>query len=411
MRIGFLSQPAHTVLPPAGSLEIWTREVARRLAERGHDVSIYGTRVRGQPDQVSDGIAYRFVDHDIDARLARGIRPVHRVLPRDRPFFASPAHPLTYWLQAARRIARDRCDVVHIYNYSQALPFVRRASPRATIALHMQCEWLSQLARGMIARRLARADLVLGCSEYITGKIRQRFPGLGGRMATLYNGVETGNGTNGTDRGERAGGLHLLHVGRISPEKGQHVLFEAFNELVAEHPDLTLTLVGEEALIPREMAVDLFADPEVANLGEYYEGSYLERVKASLSEHARERVRFAGRVSHEQASAYYRDADVFVFPSFFEAMPIPPIEAMAAGVPVVGSAVGGMVESVRDGETGLLVPRGDAGALAGALRRLIADADLRAAFGSAGRRAAAERFSWDAVCDAFLELAYRPAHR
>jgi glycosyltransferase involved in cell wall biosynthesis len=404
MRIGFLSQPGYAVLPPAGSLEIWTDEVARRLAARGHEVSIYASRPGNRGDAVHDGVAYRFVEHASDARVARVVRPLHRALPRDRPFFASPAHPRAYWRGAAWRIAADRCDVVHVTNYSQAVPVVRRAHPAATVALHMQCEWLTQLAGGMIGRRLAHADLVLGCSRYITGRIGQRFPELGERLATLYNGVETGTaaGSPGPTRGS---GMHLLHVGRISPEKGLHVLVEAFNALVEDHPELTLTFVGEESCIPLEMAVDLFGEEEVAQLRPFYRGPYLAQLQEALSENARARVRFVGRVSHADVARYYREADVFVFPSIFEAFPIPPIEAMAASLPVVATAVGGTVESVRHGETGLLVGRGDAAALARALERLIGDAGLRARLGAAGRRRAVQRFSWDRVCDDFLALA------
>ena len=402
MRVAFLTQPGHAVLPPAGSLEIWTHHLARRLASRGHEVFVYASGPADRTEE-QDGVVYRFVEHAVDGRLARVLRPLYKALPADRPFFASRAHPLAYWRRAARRIAADGCDVAHVYNYSQALPLVRRANPGATIAIHMQCEWLSQLARGMIARRLADADLVIGCSDYITGKVRRRFPELEGKLATLYNGVETGG--EPARNGARPAGVNLLHVGRISPEKGHHVLAEAFNELVDVHPDLTLTLVGEESPVPIEMAVDIFGEDEVRDLRPFYEGSYLAQVRAALSERATERVRFAGRVSHEQATAFYRDADIFVFPSIFEAMPIPPIEAMAAGLPVVATSVGGTPESVRDGETGILVERGDTDGLRRAVDRLVGDADLRAAYGAAGRRRAVERFSWDSVCDSFLELA------
>jgi glycosyltransferase involved in cell wall biosynthesis len=401
MRIGFLSQPGHTVLPPAGSLEIWTHEVGRRLAERGHEVTIYATRVRGGRDEQRDGIAYRFIEHGFDSRIARVARPAYRVLPHDRPFFSSRLHPLLYWLRAADTIASDGCEVVHVYNYSQALPFVRRANPDAILALHMQCEWLTQLAPRMIERRLQDADLVLGCSNYITEKIARRFPLLDERLATLYNGAGASGAPAPARNGTPRAGLRLLHVGRISPEKGLHVLFPIFNELAEQHPDLTLTLVGEESPIPMAMAVDLFGEDYAEELRPFYRGSYLDHLRASLSERARERVRFAGRVSHEEASAFYREADIFVFPSIFEAFPLPPIEAMAAGLPVVATAVGGTVESVRDGETGFLVERGDQDGLARALEKLIADETLRADFGAAGRLRASELFSWDTVCDAF----------
>ena len=69
---------------------------------------------------------------------------------------------------------------------------------------------------------------------------------------------------------------------------------------------------------------------------------------------------FTGRIGYEETARYYAAADLFVFPSFFEAMPVPPIEAMAAGLPVIASPVGGAVESIRDGETGVFVARDDA---------------------------------------------------
>ena len=398
MKIGFLTQPGHTVLPPAGSLEIWTHEVARRLAGRGHEVSIYASRVRDVQAQEVNGVRYRFVDHAVDARISRVMRPLFRALPSNRAFFSSRFYPLAYWARAARQIASDQCETVHIYNYSQALPFVRQANPDALLALHMQCEWLSQLSRGMIGRRLGHADVVLGCSDYISEKIRARFPEHGDRIGTLYNGV-TVNRVPSRRHGSNK--IRLLHVGRVSPEKGHHLLVAAFNELVEEHPNLSLTLVGHESLVPLDMALDLFGEAEVEALRPFYTGSYLDRLQASLTPGARERVRFVGGVPYEEAAAFYRDADIFVFPSIFEAFPIPPIEAMAEGLPVVASAVGGTVESVRHDETGLLVRRGDQEGLTSALRRLIQDQSLRETLGAAGRRRAQTHFSWDSICDAF----------
>jgi spore coat protein SA len=409
VRVGIVTQPGHAVLPPAGSLEIWGYEVARRLTARGHHVVIYASKTHDQRDGEHDGISYRFIGHQADRKLTRVTRPFFRALPRNRPFFSSRAYPQLYWRRLARAIAVDRLDAVHVSNYSQALPFIRRTSPGTLLALHMQCEWLTQIARGPISSRLSQADAILGASDYITRKIGERFPEYGAKLDTLYNGVDTD--FEPKLRPSPEGELKLLHVGRISPEKGLHILVDAFNELVETHAQLSLTFVGEESPIPIQMAVDLFADPEVRYLRRYYDGSYLEHIQGQLSDRAKARVRFTGRVSHEQTRLYYAEADLFVFPSIFEAFPIPPIEAMAAGVPVVATAVGGTAESVVDGETGVLVQRNDRAALVRALELLISDPKRRAALGQAGREHARDLFSWDRVCDSFEQQVLRAQER
>ena len=87
MKIAFVSQPSHSVLPPTGSLEIWTREVARRLGER-HEVVLYASATEEIGDCTRDGIEYRFVDHSVDATLAYA-RALWRLRPANKAFFSS----------------------------------------------------------------------------------------------------------------------------------------------------------------------------------------------------------------------------------------------------------------------------------------------------------------------------------
>jgi len=394
MKIAFISQPGHAVLPPAGSLEIWTKEVAARLAE-SHEVVIYASAVSGAPTRKRDGAEYRFVEHGVDSRLAR-MRVLWRALPAERAFFSSPMYQLLYWIQVARDIRRRGISAVHVYNYSQALPIIRRLNPHATIAIHMQCEWLTQLHRRTIDRRLRHADVIIGCSEHITEPIRQRFPHHAARCRTIYNGVDIDASEERKDGGDST--VALLHVGRISPEKGHHLLVEALNELVDEHPELRMIFVGEESPVPAEMAVAISPDPLVRELARFYDRSYLEQLRSAMSPAVTERTELSGRrVDHDRVAEYYREADIFVFPSIFEAFPIPPIEAMAAGLPVIAARAGGAVESVIDGETGILVERDDSRALARAIAELAADPDRRASMGEAGRARAARHFSWASV--------------
>jgi alpha-maltose-1-phosphate synthase len=97
-------------------------------------------------------------------------------------------------------------------------------------------------------------------------------------------------------------------------------------------------------------------------------------------------------------------ATVFVCPSVYEPLGIVNLEAMACGTAVVASRVGGIPEVVLEGETGLLVPPADPGALADAVNELVADPDRAAAMGETGRRRAVERFSWRAIAEQTLEL-------
>jgi D-inositol-3-phosphate glycosyltransferase len=100
---------------------------------------------------------------------------------------------------------------------------------------------------------------------------------------------------------------------------------------------------------------------------------------------------------------YYSAAKMVVMPSYYESFGMVALEAMACGTPVVASKVGGLAFSVQDGQTGFLVPHGDAEALAGRIRLLLQDDDLRQRL---GRQAAhwAKRFGWPIIADQIIDL-------
>jgi glycosyltransferase involved in cell wall biosynthesis len=156
----------------------------------------------------------------------------------------------------------------------------------------------------------------------------------------------------------------VLYAGRLSPEKGVLELVEAAN-------GIPLVIAGD--------------------------GPLRERVPDAL-----------GFVSHQDLDRLYTHAAVVACPSYREGFGVVCAEAMAHGRPVVASAVGGLLDLVVDGETGILVPPGDVQALREALRRLIGDPELRRRMGEAGRERVRERFTWKAVTDATL-AAYEAA--
>jgi glycosyltransferase involved in cell wall biosynthesis len=398
MKVAFVSQPGHAVIPASGSIELWADEVARRLAAR-HQVFIYATKPPRDVPQPDGPVEFRLIPHG-SGHGRRLLRRAWRLLPPDRPFYASVLHPVDYWARVARDVRQEEMDVVHVFNYSQALPILRRHT-RAKLVLHMHCEWLSQLGRRMIGRRLRHADLIVGCSDYITDKVRARFPEHADRCMTIYNGV-----TIRPPAGQAPGGpLQLLNVGRVSPEKGLHVLMDALERVVPTTPDVRVTILGEESPVPYEFAVKVSQDPLVRDLGRFYGASYLQHLRERMSPAVAERVSFVDRIPHAETQRYYDVADVFVFPSIFEAFPIPPIEAMAAGLPVIASKAGGVVESVVHERTGLLIEREDPPALAEAIVRLARDRNLRRSYGDAGRRRVADLYAWPRIVEA-VETAF-----
>ena len=139
---------------------------------------------------------------------------------------------------------------------------------------------------------------------------------------------------------------------------------------------------------------------------------------AWLAEHAEEvagalaadlgvadRVHLVGRVEHARLPALLRSADVVVATPWYEPFGIVPLEAMACGRPLVGSAVGGLLDTVDDGVTGSLVPPHDPAALAAAVQPLLEDAELRERWGAAARARAVAHYGWDQVA-AQTEAAY-----
>lgn len=159
----------------------------------------------------------------------------------------------------------------------------------------------------------------------------------------------------------------LLFVGRLDPQKGVDLLLDALRHL----PGTTLRIVGEGP--QGEELRRAAADPALAG-----------------------RITFAGALDPQGVRAQMAAAGALVLPSRRENYPLVLLEAMAAGVPVVATAVGGVAELLDDGAAGWLVPPGDPAALADVLRRMASDPDARAARVRRGR-VQAEAHGWDRV--------------
>jgi len=403
MNVSFVSQPWECVSPPnLGSVELITCATAERLSG-SCQVTVFGRRRSKLPARERRGnILFRRVSVLHEDKL---------IAPFSRWFFRKPEAPLissswycpSYIWQIARKIQKTGADIVHVHNFSQFLPVIRFLNPRVKLILHMHCEWLSEFERSAIEERLRCADAIIGCSGYITGLIQNRFPEFAKRCHTIYNSVDTAR--FGTVPGSSLDQTcNILFVGRVSPEKGLHVLVNAFRQVHSRMPNAMLHIIGPEWIAPLQPR--LSNDSITRQLEPLFETSgYLARIKQSLNASLASKIVFRDYVSHSDLPAMFRNADLFVFPSVWhEPFGLPVAEAMAAGVAVVSTRSGGINEIVEDNSTGLLVERGDETQLAEAMIRLLTSKCLRHKMGENGRRRAGELFSLERNTQQLKEL-------
>jgi glycosyltransferase involved in cell wall biosynthesis len=198
-----------------------------------------------------------------------------------------------------------------------------------------------------------------------------RLPWAARRFVTVANGISPAPHTRPREDVRRELGVApgqrlVLSVGSLTRQKAQHVLVEAFVAASANAPGVRLVIAGDGPLRPQ-------LETRIDALG------------------AGARVMLAG--AREDAADLMQACDLFVLSSEREGLPMTVLEAMRAGRAVVSTRIGGTGEAVVDGETGVLVPVGDAAALARALTTLLADPERCRVLGEAGRRRWTERFT------------------
>jgi glycosyltransferase involved in cell wall biosynthesis len=412
MKIAMVNQP-WSACPPRGSADsiaILADDMSRRLAGP-HELTVYAPRFDGESAEESiAGLCYRRVSRYLDYPL-KPLRLLDRMgigNPR-RPHVASRLYSLGYILQVARDTSRRRCDIIHLHNFSQYVPIVRYFNPRAKIVLHMHCDWLTMLDEKLVRPRIAKADMVLGVSDFVTSRLKARFPEFADRFHTLYNGVDSHEfrPADADSIPAEPNRLKVICVGRVSPEKGIHTLIDAFEKVLQKFPSATLDIIGPGRTGSREFLDPCREERLLDEMDRFFRDreSYVPFLQSKLSPIAKKAVRFVGCVPHEKLLSYYQAADVFVIPSVIhEPFGIPLAEAMACGLPVVATRGGGFPEILDNHATGEMVARGDAAEMAGAIDRLLANPQLRRTQGQAGRQRFLEHFSWDVVMPKLEEL-------
>lgn len=409
MRVGLVTQPADGVLPPRqNSIGLIMYNTAVELAGVV-DVSLI---LKRWPSTHYDGMLpfhVEAIETPLDDRIGDVAGRYPRWAGRLGLRQLADRYP-QYARKVSSALRRRSCDVAHVMNYWQ---WCRRLQQKdCAVVLEMQSEWLSQMDRASVLKQLAATDAVVGVSDHILSLFRESFPSYRGHVATAYNGVDTNVFSPASDDDRRCSNAAqrlVLFVGRLSPEKGVHTLIEAFARVAQRIPGATLELAGPRTILPSRFLVDVSSDSLVRGLRVFYDGAvtsdyqgYLDRLIVRYG--LEERVRFLGQLPHHELVARYQSACLVVNPSYSESFGISVVEGMACGVPVVGTRIGGMRETILEGDTGFLVDPGDSVALAEAMIRILDDASLSNQMGTSGRSRALQHFSWKARANRLLEV-------
>jgi glycosyltransferase involved in cell wall biosynthesis len=291
-------------------------------------------------------------------------------------------------LELVRLLRRERPDILHASSSKAGvLGRLAAAAARVPIRIFTVHGWAFTAHSGAAARLYRYADRLVRPLTTVTVCVaeHERATGLAARTCSEARTIVIPNAIDAqaVPRTRRSRGLpQLVAVGRLKAPKDFVTLVRAVAELPEEPCELLI--VGEG---PDRPALEA----EIERLG--LDG----------------RVRLLGE--RGDVPELLAGAEAFVLSSASEGMPISVLEAMAAGLPVVASRVGGVPELVADGETGLLVPPGRPESLAEALGRLIADPELRHRLGDAGRIRVRERFHLGPFRRAHVELYSRELAR
>jgi len=370
-------------------------ELARAWAALGHHVHVF-TRNRGAPPSL---------DFEDGAW-------VHRIEPTEGPpppdLVAPEAIPQPIWdhsramfEEVAKLDARRRVDFVYAPLWD-CEPVAFLAEPRFPLVCALQttmdfwldsqperrddAEWMRARGAPLLALErwiLARAPLLHANSRAIVEDIARRYDLVlpAERLVFAPHGLsDWAEGAPARAPGEA---VRFLFVGRLESRKGIDTLLAAVPEVLRRFPGARLDIVGDDSIDDGKYKAGFLARDD------------LEDIAA--------RITFHGRVEEEVLRAHYRDCDVLLAPSRYESFGLVYVEGMIFGKAVIGGRAGGGPEVIEEGVTGLTVAPGDADALAAAMLRLAADADLRRAMGEAGRRRYEGRFRDEIAARELLE--------
>jgi len=353
-----------------GGGEIWDLKMAEGLEERGAEVTFYvGKPLRSElPEPIEE-----FETVEV---------PTPHL--QDLAYAAPPgvggalAHldARVFCRRAAKAIQQRDFDLVQICSRPHFAQYVDQIDAPVSIVMHGEpySLWYDVLKPGGstydLLEEFDQVVTVEGASQSIDERSSCS-------VETINPGVDTDQFSPGNTT--LSATKHLLFVGRFVPAKNLTLLIEAFDEVVDNHPDAELVLVGDG---PRRNQIERAVN------------------RRDLHSH----VDFRGYVANENLPQLYRSASGFVLSSKTERYPITLLEAMSCGVPVVGPEIGAIPEIIDDGENGLLYPPGSTERLESAISKILSDEELRHFYSQNARNKATEKFDWKRQQDQLIRV-------
>lgn len=373
----------------SGGMNVYVREVSTELARDGVAVDVFTRRTDPlQPEVLTMAPGVRLVHIDAGAperlekeelqalagAFARGVAACARA--EGVTYDLLHSH---YWLAVeAGTVLKREWGVPHVamFHTLAEVKLLARASER------------EPRARRDAERRLVHeVDRIVAATEHERRLLDQVYGVPRDRVEVIPLGVDRERFRPRAQLDARiALGIDpraqvLLAVGRIEPLKGLDILIESLAQMPGRERLQLLIVGGDER-----------AEREIGRLRAVARAAGVDAL-----------VRFVGSVPHEEIGTYYNAADVVVVPSFYESFGLVATEAMASGVPVVASRVGGLTSTVADGRSGYLIPWRCPGPFAEKIDLLLENRPLREALGAAAARSM-ERYEWSAVASGLTGL-------
>lgn len=358
-----------------GGIGTYTANLAESLVERGHSVYVLTDPREGRPKvETRNGVTLERVSRThlpvvegyvpglaSSVVLAQKIRELDRQVGLDVIEFPNWEAPGFAYLKLPRR----KAVVVRAHTPFFETLSIDKAGQHVRFPDRVVC-WQEKSA-------CLGADMLVASTRFHANMIEQEYGMQSGRIRILPLGINI-SAFDGKKRQRGTEPFRVLYVSRLEKRKGTQALLDAIPKVLASHPDTEFVLVG--------------SDRKHAEGGKTH-AEYFRSKHPELND----KVKFLGIVPGEELTGWYRNSDLFVVPSLYESFGLIYLEAMAAGLALVGGRGGGIPEVVADGETGFLVDASEGDVLVRRINELIGDEALRARMGEAGRVRVEQRFS------------------